>query len=445
MDVDEEEEQFNQAFGEVPNPNISRRCRDGIRMIKDNDEDFNLFNLEPYNADRLTNQQPRAWELLGRYIANNTNLRMLDIGTCGVTDEMMALLFKELVRSVSLHQLHLNHNDFGIVGIRCMLPFLESSSTLHTLNLTSCRNVDTDCFEVLISALDGKPIKELYLNGCDIFNISSLNTYNLPNLQRLNLRCNNIGIEGCITISNLLQKEGSTLTHLNLTNTGIDDDGAEIIASSLKQNTKLKELEMIENSITNRGCLAFFKLLNDVSSIDNTYNSNHTLKTINIAEYVTSDLLDSISEACIENRTGSSPNSIGRSKVIKTQLKGQNREKYCKLQGIQCPSNIFADIEPNLLPNILTLIGESHGQTELYTALVPTAPDLLSYIDRKALLTNALSKIDIEYEMIKAKRIDLKKRLALLDVGDSKPQAVAEAEDKEVALSGKKRGRKQET
>lgn len=308
------------------------------------------------------------------------------------------------------------------------------------------QNINTECFDVIVSALHNKGIWRLVFEECNITGISALETYNLPNLIILNLDGNNIGREGIVTLSNLLQKEGSSLKKLELNNTGMGDEEAEILAAALKHNTKLKELYLVRNTITEKGCRSFFKLLNDLSSIESTYNSNHTLKTINIAACVTSDLvLDSIREACNENRRGSNPNSIGRSKVIRTQLNSQNREKYCKLQGIQCPSNIFTDIEPALLPDILGLIGESHGQTELYNALVPTAPDLLSYIDRKALLADALSKIDIEYEMIKAKRIDLKKRLALLDEGDSKQPAEAEDKDKDMVLSGKKRARSQDT
>ena len=54
---------------------------------------------------------------------------------------------------------------------------------------------------------------------------------------------------------------------------------------------------------------------------------------------------------------------------------------------------MFADIEPvALLPNILALISGNHGQSELYTALVPLAPDLLSFIDRKALLKDTMAQ-----------------------------------------------------
>jgi len=76
--------------------------------------------------------------------------------------------------------------------------------------------------------------------------------------------------------------------------------------------------------------------------------------------------------------------------VIEYQLNSQKRKEQCRLQGIECSfiGNLFADIEPILMPNILALVGEEHGQNELYNTLLPTAPDLLSYIDRKVLLTN---------------------------------------------------------
>ena len=38
----------------------------------------------------------------------------------------------------------------------------------------------------------------------------------------------------------------------------------------------------------------------------------------------------------------------------------------------------FAGVEPVLLPRILALIGEEHGQGELYNTLIQTAQDLMS-------------------------------------------------------------------
>lgn len=67
-------------------------------------------------------------------------------------------------------------------------------------------------------------------------------------------------------------------------------------------------------------------------------------------------------------------------------------KELCELQGIEyMPGNIFPDMAI-LLPKILALIGEKHGQREFYKALTHTAPDLLSYIDRKIMLKDVLVK-----------------------------------------------------
>jgi len=68
-----EEEQFNQAFGD--HTGIHEDCRDDIDNIKDNNDDVSKFELISSDAGRFTDL---AWELLGRYIANNN--RLTEIG-----------------------------------------------------------------------------------------------------------------------------------------------------------------------------------------------------------------------------------------------------------------------------------------------------------------------------------------------------------------------------
>ena len=105
------------------------------------------------------------------------------------------------------------------------------------------------------------------------------------------------------------------------------------------------------------------------------------------------------------------------------------------------------------MPQILALIGDRHGQSELYTALIPTAPDLLSYIDRRAILNDVLAKntaretslskeykhklaeCQAEYERkmaslkteysyetsrLTAHNVEVNNRLELIDLGDKK-------------------------
>ena len=387
VESDEEMELFRQT-------GISDDCRRMIHQIKNNEESLTGFVCKHYYdsviiREHFTNQ---AWQLFGRYIANNTHLKNLDIPECSITDEKAAVLFGELTNSTSLEMLDIGNNEFGIVGVRSMVPLLQNSPHLISLYVRYNMNINSECFDLLVSALHNTNIRKLYFHHCNITDISALSTYKLPNIRKLTLCGNNIGRKGCIILSNLLQKEGSALIELDLENTNIDDDGAEILAASLKNNTKLEELNLQINNITNKGREAFLKLLVDVSSIDNTYKSNNTLIEVSLdGEY---DVIERIVRFRLNrlNRCQQSSHSVGREKVIKYQLNSQKRKSLCQLQGIEYSFNIFADIDPILLPNIIALIGDRHGQSELYTALIPTAPDLLSYIDRKAFIDRAVAK-----------------------------------------------------
>jgi hypothetical protein len=108
---------------------------------------------------------------------------------------------------------------------------------------------------------------------------------NYANLEELHLNNNKVGREGCQSIAKLLQKEGSRLKYLDLTSNILGDEAAEILANSLKNNTTLETLHLMENNnFTEKVFTAFSKLLNDMSSIESTYNSNHTLKYLNLPD-----------------------------------------------------------------------------------------------------------------------------------------------------------------
>ena len=344
--------------------------------------------MDHYYARRFTDL---AWKLLGRYITNNTHLDTIKFDNCGLTNEKMTLLFGELVSSSSCRTLSLRDGAFDASGLRNMVPFLGNSPELRTLLMDSCRSLDTECFELLIQALHYSRVESLHLESCNIKSVSALDTYNLPNLQILFLNDNNIGREGCKTLSNLLQKESTTLKELYLMNTGMGDYEAEVFADSLKHNTQLRTLCLYNNDITEKGYILFFKLVSDVSSIETIYKCNHTLSECLLSRTKDKNInmltLQNWIDACLNDDNEPSC----RTKVINFMLNSTKRKDICKLQGIENPINIFTEIEPvTLLPNIIALIGNEHGQSELYTSLKSTAPELLSYIDRKAMIQETI-------------------------------------------------------
>ena len=388
-----DDEQFNEAFGE--HTGISQRCRDCINDIRQirRIKDFSL-----HNEDRFMDL---SWRLLGRYISNNSHLEKVVLINCGITDEKMASFFYELTYSTSLKELYLCGNSFGIEGVQSMIPFLTDTN-LSYINLAR-NNINTDCFELLVQTMHGRPSGDrtfefhLNISECGITNISALDTYTLQNIQQLNLSDNNIGREGCITISNLLQQEGSNLIYLDLENTGMGDEEAELLATSLKHNTKLEILYMANNNITEKGEGAFLQLLVDASSIKNTYNSNYTLTYLrfDISTRDKTTMIGHINSAVQLNKLNqSSRHSAGRAKVIRYQLNSINRKNLCRLQGIDYSSigNLFADIEPVLLPRTLALTGREHGQSDFYTALISMVPDLMSCVDTSGMMKALLMK-----------------------------------------------------
>ena len=454
----EDEEQFTQVFGE--HTGIASSCLARIDEIKNNDP--NVEKLQIRSFDRFPDTLI-AWELIGRYIANNDCLLEIDLSGIDLTDEQMAILFNSLVKSRSLIMVILNDNEIGMNGIRSMVPFLKNSPNLHRINLGFNNNINTEGFEVLINALDGGPIEGLYLDSCNIKDISVLGNCTLPhlhelhlernslrnmgnissleqytNLKQLHLEDNNIGREGCIVIGNLLEKEGSSLHYLDLDQNNIDDEGAEILAASLKHNNSLTSLYLKGNNINEKGCLAFLKLLNDVSSIDSTYNSNHTVVEIMVPKFEP-DNRNEISRH-LQSATTMNEESFnaGRTKVIICQLNSDRRMEQCRIQGVPYSySSIFSDIDALVLPEVLSLVGQTHGQTELYRMLIAVVPDLASTVNREVVVRQQLAEKSAQMEALRAEIVELNNELML--IAEKKNDQSTNSSDSKKC--GKKRGR----
>ena len=193
---------------------------------------------------------------------------------------------------------------------------------------------------------------------------------------------------------------------LNLNDNSIDDEGVEVLVNSLKHNKTLNRLFLKKNiNITKKGCLAILKLLIDISSIKNTYNSNHTLKVdldppIGSDERIVnvSDVLPSQKDAIYVIRyikaliKTNEERNPGRAKVIETQLNSVTRAFMCRLQGIEYSyESIFSDIDALVLPEVLALVAEEHEQTELFHMLVTVAPDLSSIVNRPVSLREQMN------------------------------------------------------
>ncbi|KAL9184790.1 LOW QUALITY PROTEIN: hypothetical protein ACHAXT_012760 [Thalassiosira profunda] len=262
--------------------------QEAVDAIAD-EEDRALFG-ERYDIERLKRNDPRckalrmmchmrsfrdsprlerpAWERLGAYVAANDHLQKLDLDDCELDDSNMAALFGTLTASVSLREMVLTRQQgwsFGVNGVRCMAPFLASSSALTSIDIGQNSGIDSECLESLLDALAGGNVETLDFTACDIRSLSALGECALPNLRtlklgynritdvppqalancnhlvHLDLACNKIGESGFHAIACLL-RGGSRLNQLHLTSTAMNDTDMAIIANSLKCNRRLHTL-----------------------------------------------------------------------------------------------------------------------------------------------------------------------------------------------------------
>ena len=202
---------------------------------------------------------------------------------------------------------------------------------------------------------------------------------------------NPISSAGCIGIAKLLESS-TTAIEFSICYTNIGDDGADMVANSLIHNNKLYLLEMDDNKMTERGCVSFLKLIcGDMTSIESTYNSNRSLRDM---------CLPFDAHRMIEKNQAQN----GRTKVINLQLNSVKREELHRLQGIPyCYDSIFAEIDPLVLPDVLALVGQSHGQTELFRMLVHSVSDLFSTVNRKMVVKQKLDDKTAEMTALSAK------------------------------------------
>ena len=344
-----------------------------------------------------------GWEELGRDISSSFNMEYLSLYEGALNDRKCDFLFRGLTRG-NFAVLQLNENGLSAAAVRSMVPFLQNANYLRALNL-SHNNIQSEGFNVLFRALSKySPLEELNCNSCGIESID-IDSERLPtNLNQLWLERNTINTDGCRGLAELLQGEDSTLTNLLLQDNKIDDEGVEVLADALQNNESLTELYLTGNDgISKQGQKIMLKLVNDISSIKATLQSNHTLTNLRVT-YIPyryrslsfgslsdsdeegpnpdDEILRRINMAVDINRKHEGVAAgAGKEKVILTQLHSGKRAELADLQGVD--HSLYGEINPLHLPEVLSLIGQHHGQGELYVALKSSIAGVISTVNRK--------------------------------------------------------------
>ena len=363
-----------------------------------------------------------GWEQFGRVIANSNHLNRLCLTAGTLDDERMSFLFRELTRSSSIREFHASsyRGGYGIDGVRAMTPFLRNVTNLTRL-IVSYNLITADGFGLLLAALRDSPIEELQCDRCGLDSID-IDISSFPkNMKKLNLAENNLGRNSCRELAKILGRD-ATLAELFLYGNHIDDEGIFFLVHALRNNKSLRNLNIQSNSkMTRVGHILLLKLVNDISSIEATMQSNHTITNIYsvVGTSLYTDISDQIKEVISTfNETYESAETIGKNKVIWSQLNSAKRTEMCRLQGLEdhIKTSPIASVGSLLLPEILEMLSKHHGLVEFHEVFRAFVADLWMNIDREAALQRKRFLVCEELDTVTARKLELQQMKSELDL-----------------------------
>jgi hypothetical protein len=324
-----------------------------------------------------------AWQKLGFYVARNDQLECLSLRRCNLNDDNMSAFFNGAAINKQVKVLTLHCNSFGSDGMKSLVPFLQNSRNLTSLNVSG-NNIDTDGLWWLLQGLENGFIEKLNLRNCGLSSMSMLEKHYLPKLQVLYLSDNsNIGADGCSSIALLLGRNGCNITKLYLNRCNISDKGTRLIAESLNHNKSLRYLELETNNISKGGLIALLKLLNNVENVRSTYESNHVLKWISLKGNPRSLDTNNIyihyieSSLKLNQQYDGDIHRLGQAKVFKSHLQSQHRLVLSCLQGIDDYfMRPYSNVGSDLVSNYLALVSKQSGLSDLFRLVVSINSEL---------------------------------------------------------------------
>eukprot|EP00316_Scyphosphaera_apsteinii_P005390 CAMPEP_0119315310 /NCGR_PEP_ID=MMETSP1333-20130426/35297_1 /TAXON_ID=418940 /ORGANISM="Scyphosphaera apsteinii, Strain RCC1455" /LENGTH=268 /DNA_ID=CAMNT_0007320627 /DNA_START=53 /DNA_END=859 /DNA_ORIENTATION=+ len=171
--------------------------------------------------------------LLAKALADNTNLRLLDLWSNGIGPAGAAALAVALKSNRHLDKLYLNENPIGSDGAASLAEALQHNRVLTTLWLSRCAIKDAGA-EALAASLASP-------HG----GVGSA-------LQVLDIWENEIGPKGGRAIAKALHSNHALRT-LELRGNKMGDDGAKDFAAAMTRNKALGTLDLLGNGVTSVG------------------------------------------------------------------------------------------------------------------------------------------------------------------------------------------------
>ena len=369
---------------------------DGARALSDVMSQNNTVQVLMFRKLRTTQD---ALAMIMPALGRTSALRSLCLHDNDLSsDTAMLLLADALANNSTLEKLNLWESSIDDDGITALANALSGNETLEDLNLNTCMSVTTAGWIEFSRVLGSSRSALKKLNLSNNFNNDVVDTaiydeiialfanglIGNETLEELNLwNSHSVTANGWIAFSRVLGSHHSALKKLDLSNNYIDDDVVTAFANELRgnENSQLAHLEIsgFNLSVTNVGWDSILNLLNNPSSIDATWSSNHTLTYLCPFDYDDSDLESDDEEDSYPRSRSKMPmeiydllemndygdkNEVAREKVIENHFSSD------------FDVNVILSYELKLLPHAVSWFGRDRlGYSAVYQ-IIRTTPEL---------------------------------------------------------------------
>jgi Ran GTPase-activating protein (RanGAP) involved in mRNA processing and transport len=237
------------------------------------ENNHSLVKLDIRNNQKIGDE---GIKYLANYIKTSLTLREIDLGGLEISDKGIIYLVDALLLNPQIEFLSLANNYIGFDGVQELCRVLVKKSTsLKELRLSyKNKNMGDSEISLLADALKlNNSLEILHLDKTkaitDLGAIAIAEALNVnKTLKKLFLGGQLITHNGAICITKaLLDNPYSGLTHLILYQNNIGDLGAENLATLVKINSKLKEINLWKNNISDIGLSYFADALLSNSSL----------------------------------------------------------------------------------------------------------------------------------------------------------------------------------
>jgi len=242
--------------------------------------------------DTITVQNNTEFINLGKSIGNNTQLKRIAFCRCNrrtpgaATTRQFINGFKcnESINDIAFA----SRIDFSQgLGLQLMNFYKSNNKSLRNIYIET-GDLRNGGYRAIVNTLrECNSMICIRLRQCGITGkgmggiVSAIKNKCNNNLRVIRLTKNPIGSRGCSHLAEVLHNPKTKLVELGLSDCHLNDNSIKILAKSLKKNNKLRHLLIDRNpDITRIGNSRMSKLLCNKSSINATYNSNHTIKCI---------------------------------------------------------------------------------------------------------------------------------------------------------------------